>query len=399
MQWIGISARKAKWIAGLAASCLFHAGCATRENDTLGVDLLGDQATEKAVRTHTVSPPDSSVDFQQTSLSSTFGQAPTLLVGRETGALARTLVRFDVAGLPDSGQASTLSNAALRIYFDEGIGDLPTVVAAIHRVTATWEESLVSADSLFPAIEAAFDTAAFVTQASGDSTDIPITDLVRFWIDRQDSAFGVALVPVESSNGFLEMFSTEGTTLPKLVATWNTGSSDTTAFLSPTHDTSMLTANSSYVLLTDEAGRVTIARGFPARFLVKFTLPELGPRATINRAELTLYTDLAKSRLHDFTMGVQRVTADPWNGFSTSFDTFFDGGTTITATSDSVVMAITTTVAEQLLSGNFGMIVRSSTETADLEHVRFHAHDSEVPERRPKLKLWTTSGDAVEVQP
>ena len=65
----------------------------------------------------------------------------------------------------------------------------------------------------------------------------------------------------------------------------------------------------------------------------------------------------------------------------------------VSATSDSVRLNVTITVAQMVDQGNFGFRVRAINEIVDAEFVRFHAHDSEDTTRRPHLKIWFTPGD------
>jgi hypothetical protein len=372
-------------------------GCAERGNNTLGLSLIEDQSTVKAVRTLVLSAPDSSADFQLTASQGSSGQAADLLFGLDSGILARALLRFDVAPLPDSGQSALLDTAWVRFFFDEASGSTQMFSAAVHRIASPWSESLASADSL-PLLQAPSDTVSFAFIASGDSADIPLTDLTRFWIDHPDSALGIALIPGPTASGLFELFSAESARPPVLTATWNPGAGDSTVHINPADDMFFLHTTSAFVPLTSEPGRLAVARGIPARSLLRFAIPDLGPRVTVNRAELTVFTDLALSQLHDFTLGVQRVTADPWNDALTSVDPFLDGteageAPLVDASTDSVRMNVTFTVSNLIESGNFGMLVRAASEIPDAEFVRFHAHDSSDSTRRPRLKIWYTPGD------
>jgi hypothetical protein len=243
------------------------------------------------------------------------------------------------------------------------------------------------------------DTVAFSFLVSGDSLDVPLTELTRFWIDHPDSGFGIALIPDPSSTSLHELFSAESTKPPQLITTWNTGTTDTSVILNPADDSYFLRTTGAFVPLTNEPGRMTVARAIPARSLLRFPIPDLGPRATVNRAELTLFVDPALSKLHDFTIGVQRVTALPWSDASTPVDAFLDGANAgeaplVSAGADSVLLNVTITVSNLVEQGNFGMRVRATNEILDAEYVRFHAHDSADVARRPRLKIWYTPGDA-----
>jgi hypothetical protein len=364
------------------------------------LDLIEDLSESKEVRTLILSPPDTSADFQLATSEGSSGQASALLLGVDSGVLSQSLVRFDVSPLPDSGQSSIVDTAFVRFFFDESSGDPQSLSATIHRIGTPWNELIAAADSL-PLLLAAIDTISFSFLVSGDSVDVPLTELTRFWIDHPDSMFGIALIPDSLSTSLHELFSAESTKPPQLIATWNTGTIDTTVTVNPADDMFFLRTTSAFVPLTNEPGRMSVARAIPARSLLRFAIPDLGPRATVNRAELTLFLDPALSQLTDFTIGVQRVTAAQWSDASTPVDGFLDGAEAgvaplVSATTDSVRLNVTITVTNLVEDGNFGMRVRASDEILDAEFVRFHAHDSEDSSRRPKLKIWYTPGDAGE---
>ncbi|HET9887651.1 MAG TPA: DNRLRE domain-containing protein [bacterium] len=379
-----------------ALAVAFSAGCSTKEDHTLGVGLIEDLGDTKAVQTVTLSPPDTTEDFQLTSSEGSSGQSASLLLGIDSGILSRPLVRFDVTALPDSGQSALVDTSFVRFFFDESSGDPQSLVATIHRVGSVWNESIAAADSL-PIILAPLDTIPFSFLVTGDSLDVPITELTRFWIDHPESTFGLALIPDSLSTTMHELFSSESAKPPQLITTWNTGTSDTTVTLPPVEDLDFLRTTSAFVPVTELPGRMAVARAIPARSLIKFELPDFGPRATVNRAELTLYVDPANSRLHEFTIAVQRVTGE-WTGATTPVDALLDGAVSgefplVSATSDSVVLNVTTTASNWVAQGNFGLRVRANNEIVDAEFVRFHAHDSEDIARRPKIKIWYTPGD------
>jgi hypothetical protein len=345
----------------IATAGLVWAGCGTRENNGLGVGLIEEQAVTKAVRVAALTPPDTSADFQLDSPQGTAGQSPSLLIGRESGLLSRALLRFELGPLPDSGQGAVLDTAFVRLSFDEGFGNLSSLTVSVHRVTRSWTEGIVSADTLFPAIDPPISTVALPVAVEGDSAFVPITDLVRFWIDRPDSNFGIALVPDDATSALLEFFSGESASPPRLEASWVQNGSDSTAAVLAGDDTHFTSTLPGYVPLDEEPGRLTVARGIPARSLMKFALPDLGPRATVNRAELTLWADQPLSRLTEFTIGAQRVTAEPWREDSTSIDTFFEGTIAVNASTDSTNVEVTTLVAGMVEYGNHGFLVRAAS--------------------------------------
>ena len=91
--------------------------------------------------------------------------------------------------------------------------------------------------------------------------------------------------------------------------------------------------------------------------------------------------------------------SEPWNGDTTSVNSFLEGVTTVDASTDSTNIVVTSIVTGMVEDENHGFLVRPSAERVDADYIRFHAHDSAQPERRPRLTIWYTAGDAPEEAP
>jgi hypothetical protein len=168
-------------------------------------------------------------------------------------------------------------------------------------------------------------------------------------------------------------------------------------------DTYILETTPDFVPLTPipgDPGRLTVARGIPARAFLAFTLPDLGERATINRAQLVVWPDQALSQLNSFSLGVSRVLEAGWAGSDTYVGGVIYGPTEATAESDSLVFEIALLVEEIYLEGgNHGFQVRATNELVDIDYLRFHSEASADGARRPRLHIFYTPGDDPEVQP
>jgi hypothetical protein len=328
------------------------------------------------------------------------GASSTLTMGTLPGYLARTFVRWDDAVLPDSG--TVIDSAIVRfVALEAKPGTDPPAQLAVHRITSEWSENTLVRDTIPAFLPVASDTFTIGALAAGDTASFALS-LVQFWTDRPDSNFGMALVPLTGTASLVEFNSQESTKIPTLTVAW--GTPDTTVVIGATDDTFMLEATPDFVPLTGMPGRMTIARGIPARTLLRFALPTAGEvpglseLSTVNRAEVILRVDQGASRLNEVTVGLQRVTGT-WQADSTKVSSVLFGATSVGAASDSVVISVTSIVQEILQGENLGFQLRALDERPDADYIRFHARDSEAPEKAPILRIWYTPGDVGEVGP
>ena len=379
-----------------AVICLALASaCGTREDNTLGVAFIEDRAEIKAVRAIDVSPPATTDDYQQTTQALGTGTSSVILVGEQDGFLARTFARFDATALPAAGV--TITAATLDVVFLGGTGDSLPLSVAVHRVTGAWSEA--GQDTIPAFAPNALDTLELDPQNAQDTLRFDVAGIVQLWVDQPDSNLGLALVPVEGSNRMTELSSSETTLFPRIYTSWNTGAVDTSTIANATEDIFLVTTDSTFVPLADLPGRMTVARGFPARGFVRFDIPDLGARATINRAEIVLYVDPALSHFDQFGLVYQRVLGEMFEDGNTSVDPTLFGNATVTADADSVVSVVTGLVASLVTTVNRGLQVRALDERPDTDYVRFHGFDTAEPDLAPRLRIWYTPGDTSDGAP
>jgi len=391
---------RATGIAGLLFVIALLAACGTREDNSLGLGFIEDQAGIKAVR-YAAAGADSATDFQADSQDSSAGSGPGLAVGSQSGYLARTLMRFDVQSLHDA--AVTVDSAAVELIFDGFLGAPLQLAVGVHGVATDWVETTLP-DS-FPGLFDAADTVTLVrangdTLALGDTVAVAVAPaVVQAWVDSTESNRGMAIAPVDDTDLFLEFWSRNSALPPRLVVHWTTaGGADTAVAFSPTQDLAVFSKTASFVPLDGQPGRLTVGRGVPTGTLLHFPLPDLGPRATVNRALLTLHVDLAMSDLNDFRVRLQRVTDAEWSGEHTNVDVLVRALATATSAADSVEFDVRDLVADWVREGNHGVLVRAHENRPDVDYVRFHGPDTEVPALAPVLRVWYTPGDP-EVEP
>jgi hypothetical protein len=380
--------RNAASVALLALG-LAVASCGTREDNSLGVGFVADLGTRKAVR-YVAAGADSSTDFQSAAQATNAGDSPSVTLGSQAGTFARSLLQFDSSVFPPAG--TVVDSAWVLLIYTDGISAAgSTLAVGVHRVTEGWGEATIP--DPFPAFLAAADSATLSLAQSGDSALVPVTALAQAWIDRPDSNFGMALVPRDSSAVLLEYSSRNSAGPPQLVLHWTAAGADTSVTSAVVIDTSPLSKLPAFVPLNGQPGRLTVGRGLPTASLLRFPLPDLGERATVNRAVLTLHVDHALSHFNTFTLRFQRVAALPWAADSTQLDTIAYGLTAVSSDVDSVRIELGPLVAALAQEGNLGMVVRAHENRPDSDFIRVHGPDTASPGLAPNLQLWYTPGE------
>ncbi|WP_437479435.1 DNRLRE domain-containing protein [Sorangium sp. So ce1014] len=119
------------------------------------------------------------------------GASTTLTTGTGTGGVRRSLLRFDLAGVPASAEIASATLSLYQTYKVE------SSAVRVHRATAPWSESTVTWSSFGagghfdPAIEA-----SFVTGGTGGTTGfrtVDVTALAQAWVSGAADNHGVLL--------------------------------------------------------------------------------------------------------------------------------------------------------------------------------------------------------------
>jgi hypothetical protein len=381
--------------AALLALAVAVASCGTREDNSLGLGFVEELGAQKAVRYSAVAA-DSSADFQSAEQASNAGDSPSVTVGSQAGTFVRSLLQFDISVLPPAG--TVVDSAWVLLTYSDGIATLDsTFSVGVHRVTESWGETEVP--DPFPSYLAAAESTSLSLASSSDSVRVPATALAQFWVDQPDSNLGLALVPQDTVAVLLEYTSRNSPRPPQLVVHWTSNGADTSVTAGVAIDTSPLSKLPSFAPLSGQPGRLTVGRGFPSASLLRFPLPEIGERATVNRAVLTLHIDPSLSEYNTWTLRFQRVVELPWAADSTALDVIAYGLTPLPAGADSVRIELGSLVAELAREGNLGVLMRAHENRPDCDYVRFHGPDTSVPELAPKLQIWYTPGEDEEDAP
>lgn len=379
-------------LVALLATAIISASCGTHNDNTLGVALIEDRAELKAVRLVTVTA-DTSTTYQLLALPGEVPSSATLLVSARPGYLARTLIRFASSTLPPAG--TVVDSARLDLPFREGFGSTQFSML-FHAVTESWTETVILPDS-FPTFGPAFDSANVdFAEPLLDTLAVAVGSLVQSWVNDSTSNFGIALAPATGEDAELALGSRESATLPRLTVHWTIAGHDTSVSAVPVADVYSIATTPSFTPLDQEPRRLTVGCGFPSRSLVRFSWADLGPRATIQRAELTLHIDVARSSGRSIVTAIRRLTAEPWSGATTPVDPLFQANMSVSATAETAVFDVTSVLQQLLLQENHGFEIRAVDERPSTYFIRFHAHDTEEPTKLPQLQIWYTPGDVPE---
>ncbi|WP_437828239.1 DNRLRE domain-containing protein [Sorangium sp. So ce1153] len=118
------------------------------------------------------------------------GASTTLTTGTGTGGVRRSLVRFNLAGLPASAQIASATLSVYQTY------KLDSSAVRVHRVTAPWSESAITwgnsgGGHFDPAVEASF--AAGGPGGTTGFRNIDVTALAQAWVSGAQGNHGVLL--------------------------------------------------------------------------------------------------------------------------------------------------------------------------------------------------------------
>lgn len=390
---------RARATLALLAAALVLASCGTRKNNQLGVVLIEDEGELKAVRLVELVSADSTYDYVLAAPPTGQGLQVSMLVGSRPGFLSRGLVRFAAESFPGAG--TVVDSAFVEVRVTDGYGATSPLRILLHRVTADWGQDTATA-ATFPTFDVP-ETAALDIPVAASVTDtfaVAIGALAQSWVDDAAANFGLALVPDSTADAEVEISTREASEAIRLVLYTTVDGEAIRTEISASADVSLLETTPAYVTpIGTPPGRLVVARGLPSRILLKFPVPDLGDRATINRAELVLHVDGAASLSNGVQIGVQQVLSEPWNGEDTEVNGLLYGLSTVTVDQDSVVFAMTGIADAWLTEEEHGLQLRALREDTDTDIVRFHDADTEVPGKEPHLRIWYTPGSGTEETP
>lgn len=248
---------------------------------------------------------------------------------------------------------------------------------------------------------------------ASDSVVLDVTSLVASWVGRETDNCGIAvrLADETASEAIAEFASRED-------ATTRTNDNDTTFYVRPAlriryvaatslaaRELAFAAADTSYALalctqdtfvdsllvpLSDTL--LVCSNGFPSRTYLKFDLSEIPVEASVIKSTLRLVPDLTASSFDALTISCHALV-DTFSDFETEYGVKGAGTTALTYDSldatSSIDMNITALV-QNVVSGlvkDYGFVIRTSDETADLDFIVFTSTRDGDPDRAPRLEI------------
>ncbi len=326
------------------------------------------------------------------------GASHALFVGETRGTRSISFLQF--TSLPDSG---IVDSAFVKLYTRDHIGGITgNFQATVHAVTQPWDESTLTRDTYNAGmIGDVLDTLTFSIDdlvAENDSMEVSFRlppDLVQNWMDstRANENQGLVIQTSEPDTGFIvEFFSYEEgnatTRRPKLTLYAHHDSTTAIYIKYPSDDTFIADSD-----IEGTPNHLFVGNGSVLRTLIRFPVDVIDRAATINRAQLTLFSDTTLSFPDNSqTMGISSCTIESgaWPLTEVGFDTLYALSNSITG--DSTVINITMFVQKWTSENgeNMGIILVGQNEIDTFTRRAFYSTASPIESRRPKIEIFYT---------
>jgi hypothetical protein len=239
-------------------------------------------------------------------------------VGRVDDTLVRCLLKFKVGDLPDEVTSESLYRARVEYYYAESPGvanwrpfSQGSLTVDVYAVTSEWEDDQTTwlkrtedEDWDDPGADYTGPFGSFVLDEPpsgyGETRSFDVTDLVAWWLDNSDDAYGLLLKAQDEGSARVvkEFYSDDidnSANRPHLVVVWESSSgAKREADLEAWQDVVIADDLSQPDSLSyGSAAELPLACAFGTggRLVFNFDLSELPPEATINLAELELYAE------------------------------------------------------------------------------------------------------------
>ena len=373
--------------AALIASLL--CGCGNRQENPVGSDLVS-RAQGRVVELPLLPSRGGATRFEGT-FSRGFGNDARLMVGRTSGLVFRSLVRFRLDAdslLQAAGGASQadLEDLAVRIRIRKRTPSRGTEALEVRRPDPGWNELDEFVDTLRHTASELGSTAieGAVAASVGDSLiqiDLPPAHLWSVVRENPDAkAVDVLLAPAAGAS-FVTSFVSRDDALPENVnklpemrLTFSIGANTRTHVAAASEDTYWAARDGP------EPGMLVLSTIVRLSPVFRFDLPDSIPAgATVTSSELRLNYDRSQSMFGDFVFSVERINVNPASG-----DTTFSLVNTWRFQETTTSYAVDQSLVQGWLSGttrNMGMALSTpitDSRNWDVNWVVFH---------NPMLKL------------
>jgi hypothetical protein len=385
-------------LAALVPAVLWLAsGCSQKEQFSpyleggLGTDSLFADTTLTAAVEHSATSAKSAGDASN---------SKRLVVANWSGYAARTFLNFSLH--PDT--SLDVTSAKLFLYVTRVEGDVGPAAFGLYPLT----DSLVQTDLRWSNMPAAGDEiASFGLQAQPeDSLVLDVTATVSAWAKGTSTNRGFMIRCLEEfapAQRIVEFASRDDPSTRDLVGADSTtikvwpvlrvvsvDSTDSTGFTEmvaavDTFADTLAAARSDTVL--------TVANGFPSRTFIKFDFSGIPREATVTRAVLKLTADMSASSFDSMAV-ICHAVLDTVTGFGASYGTAGSGKTVLKraamAGDPSFAMEVTPLVQPQVsrfVKANYGLVVKSADEAADIDFVVLVPTRAGQPDLAPRLEI------------
>lgn len=393
--------------AGLAAAILavlmLVPGCS--EKESFSPDLLGGLGSDTLYKA-IVLPTVEEVTAAAGNSSGNPYASKRLVVCDWRGHRSMCFLRF--SELPDTTVEileATLFLYATRVQSaaQEGRLGIYTLADSLADTTVTWA-TLPGLDQLVSAFSLSSPDPETI---AADSVTVDVTSLVISWVRQERENLGLAVKIEDDSPGeaIVEFASREDPGKRNVVAGEDTADfyvrpairivyADTSsaaraAEALPSGHLAAAQADTSYLQALSTADTfahtllaplpdtlLACANGFPSRTFLRFDLAAIPQEATVIRAQLDLTIDIPASSFDSMAV-VCHGLVEPYEGFVTSYGAAGSGSTILSYADkrdDPQIVADITPLVQPWVSRkvtNYGIVVRSTNEKADLDYVVF----------------------------
>jgi len=386
-------------LAAVAASLAWlGSGCSQKEQFSpyleggLGTDSLFGDTTLVAVAEHSAASTQSAGDASA---------SRRLVVANWNGYAARTFLNFSL--FPDT--SLTITSARLFLYYTRVEGDVQPAPFGLYALA----DSLVQLGLRWGNMPAAGDEImpfGLGTEPE-DSVVLDVTETVAAWAKGTSTNRGFMIKCLDEfspDQRIVEFASSEepfarkliegsDTTTIKIVPVLRVVSVDSTDSTEFTQLTAAIDTFADTLTTARSESVLTVANGFPSRTFLKFDFSLLPREATVIRAVLRLSADTTASSLDSMSV-ICHAVLDTVSGFGASYGATGSGTTLLTrhklANDPSFAMDVTPLVqpqVSQLVKVNYGLLVKSADEVADLDYVVLVPRSSGRSELAPKLEV------------
>jgi hypothetical protein len=324
-----------------------------------------------------------------------------VVLGAWKGYLARGFMRF--SSLPDS--TADITSASLFLYAARVEGDVLGNSFAIHALTDTLDQTDIFWDNM-PGFSEDLLVGFDPPIESRDSVAVDVTDIVSSWVSKETDNLGMVIRLDEDLSGsdvIIELASREVPTKEEV------SEEDTTiidlrptlriAYLDTAEEQRFLEAVASVDVFADtllvpfapDPLSILVGNGSPTRGFVKFNVAAIPKEATVTKAVLRLTPNLEASSFDSIEVLCHALPDSAWYGFDTPIGISGTGLRTLVRrrlSAGEEVNLVITPLIQPLVSRqeqDRGFVIKSVSETSDLDFIKFFSHRADDGEGRPSL--------------